>query len=52
MVWPFLWKLVAHFRVERKEVHIVHGYIITVYAGLQESHIEERGSVEAKVVHL
>lgn len=52
MVRPFFGKLVPHFRVEGKEIHVMHGNVITVYAGLQESHVEERCTVEAKVVHL
>lgn len=30
----------------------MHGNIVTVYARLQEAHVEQRGSVKAKVVNL
>lgn len=52
MVRAFFRKLVSHFWVHGKEVNIMHGNVVTVYARLQEAHIEQRGSVETKVIYL
>ena len=48
----FFRELVLHSRVNGEEVNIMHGDVVTVNVGLQETHVEERGSVETKIVYL
>lgn len=52
MVGALIWELVYQRWIHRQEINIMHGNIVTVYTRLQEAHVEQRGSVKAKVVDL
>lgn len=52
MIGTIMRELINQCRVERQQVHIMHGNIVTINTRLQKAHVEQRGTVEAQTVHL